>query len=150
MKLAASQPYQTDCPAARPRTLSTIRQTNRLINKQTDCSTNKQTDQQTNRLINKETDQSTNRLTVDDDDLHHGKGEEGQRLHWNFDKDRCDHEDKHDDKQTAHHTQTLRNPDTGRRSSRIKDQLRAPGYTWTEQRLNSVIITQRSYTKYCC
>lgn len=58
-------------------------------------------------------------LTVDDDDLHHGYGKERQRLHGNFDENRRDAEDKHDDEQTSHHAQTLRDADTstGRKPS---------------------------------
>lgn len=70
------------------------------------------------RLLTKKTNKQL-KLTVDDDNLHHGDGEEGQRLQRNFDKDSSDDEDDHDDEQTAHHTQTLRNTDTGGRSSTI-------------------------------
>lgn len=53
--------------------------------------TRKQTDEQTNEQTNKQTDK--NRLTVDDDYLHHGNGEEGQRFQRNFDEDGSDNED---------------------------------------------------------
>lgn len=90
---------------------------------------NKQTNWSTNRLpggtaAEKQKQIWTNILTVDDDDLHHGSREEGQRIQRNFDEDGGDDEDKHDDDQTAHHTQTLRNTGTGKRSSRIGWELR--------------------------
>lgn len=53
-------------------------------------------------------------LTVDDDDLHHGYRKERQRLQGNFDQNGRNTEDEHDDEQTSHHTQTLRDADTSR------------------------------------
>lgn len=101
MKLAATRPSRTDCPAARLQRLST---NNNHINRppvappQQLSTNNKQ----------------TARLTVDDDDLHHGKGEEGQRLQRYSDQNSGDNEDQHDDEQAAHDTQTLRNTDRER------------------------------------
>lgn len=84
MKPAVTRPSQTDCPAAPRQMLSTSKHT-----KQTNRSPNK--DQQTNK------NKQTKRLTVDDDNLHHGNGEERKRLQRNFDKDSGDDEDEHDD-----------------------------------------------------
>lgn len=57
------------------------------------------------------------RLTVDDDDLHHGDGKEGQRLQRHLDQDSGEDEDQHDGKQAAHDPQSLGDPGTGVRDS---------------------------------
>ena len=50
------------------------------------------------------------RLTVDDDDLDHGDGEEGQRLHLHLDQDGRQQKHPQDDRQAPADTQLLGDP----------------------------------------
>ena len=49
-------------------------------------------------------------LTVDDDDLDHGDGEEGQGIHFHLDQDGRQQEHTQDDRQTPANTQLLGDP----------------------------------------
>lgn len=49
-------------------------------------------------------------LTVDEDDLDHGEGEEGQRGHLHLHQQRSQQEDHQDDRQAARDAQLLRDP----------------------------------------
>lgn len=51
-------------------------------------------------------------LTVDDDDLHHGNGEEGLWRQWNTDEDGGRQEHDHDDQKTSCYTQPLGNAES--------------------------------------
>lgn len=51
-------------------------------------------------------------LTIDEDDLDHGEGEERHGIHFHFDEHRREHEDDQDDGQTARDPQLLRDPET--------------------------------------